>query len=83
MIADASVIYRHRAPLRLERCAANDDLGCEPCSSSGSMRLAFRGCHFAPDVISLCLRWYGRYALSYRDLEETMAEGHVSVDHTT
>jgi transposase-like protein len=47
------------------------------------MSLAFKGRHFAPDVILLCMRWYCRYALSYRDLEKMMAERHLSVDHTT
>jgi transposase-like protein len=31
----------------------------------------------------LCVRWYLRYALSYRDLEEMMLERGLSVDHTT
>src|SRR5690349_5340759 len=30
-----------------------------------------------------CVRWYLRYSLSYRDLEEMMAERGLSVDHTT
>ncbi|KTR07040.1 transposase [Aureimonas ureilytica] len=47
------------------------------------MSLAFKGRHFAPDIILLCMRWYCRYALNYRDLEEMMAERHLSVDHTT
>ena len=47
------------------------------------MKAAFEGRHFAPDVILLCMRCYCRYALSYRDLEEMMAERHLSVDHTT
>ena len=47
------------------------------------MSAAFKGRHFAPDTILLCMRWYCRYALSYRDLEEMMAERHLSVDHTT
>ncbi|MBB4000275.1 IS6 family transposase [Aureimonas pseudogalii] len=47
------------------------------------MSLAFKGRHFAPDIILLCMRWYCRYALSYRDLEEMMAERGLSVDHTT
>jgi transposase, IS6 family len=29
------------------------------------------------------VRWYLRYALSYRDLEEIMLERGLSVDHTT
>jgi len=34
----------------------------------------FRGRHFQDEIIVLCLRWYLRYSLSYRDLEEMMAE---------
>jgi len=34
-------------------------------------------------IIVLCLRWYLRYPLSYRDLEEMMAERGLSVDHST
>jgi IS6 family transposase len=31
----------------------------------------------------LCVRWYLRYSVSYRDLEEMMAERGLSVDHVT
>jgi transposase-like protein len=31
----------------------------------------------------MCVRWYLRYSLSYRDLEEIMAERGLSVDHST
>ena len=31
----------------------------------------------------MCVRWYLRYSLSYRDLEEMMAERGLSVDHST
>jgi transposase, IS6 family len=41
----------------------------------------FRGRHFQDDIIVLCVRWYLRYSLSYRDLEELMAERGLSVDH--
>jgi transposase-like protein len=34
----------------------------------------FRGRHFQDEIIVLCLRWYLRHSLSYRDLEEMMAE---------
>jgi transposase, IS6 family len=34
-------------------------------------------------VILLCVRWYLRYSLSYRDLEELMAERSLSVDYST
>jgi len=47
------------------------------------MENAFKWRHYQPEVILLCVRWYLRYALSYRDLEEMMAERGLSVDHTT
>src|SRR5579872_3483709 len=43
----------------------------------------FRGRHFMDEMIVLCVRWYLRYSLSYRDLEEMMAERGVNVDHST
>jgi IS6 family transposase len=43
----------------------------------------FRGRHFEDQIIILCVRWYLRYSLSYRDLRELMAERSLSVDHTT
>ncbi|MBW4422303.1 MAG: IS6 family transposase [Myxacorys californica WJT36-NPBG1] len=36
-----------------------------------------------PEIILLNVRWYCRYSLSYRDLEEMMAERGVAVDHST
>jgi transposase-like protein len=43
----------------------------------------FKWRHFEPAIILLCVRWYCRYSLSYRDLEEMMRERGLSVDHTT
>ena len=43
----------------------------------------FKWRHFETDIILLCVRWYLRYALSYRDLEEMMLKRGLSVDHTT
>jgi transposase, IS6 family len=43
----------------------------------------FKWRHFEPAIILLCVRWYRRYQLSYRDLEEMMRERGLSVDHTT
>jgi transposase-like protein len=34
-------------------------------------------------IILLRVRWYLRYSLTYRDLEEIMAERNLSVDHVT
>ena len=44
---------------------------------------AFTGFRFPPEVILLAVRWYLRYGLSYRDLEELLAERGVEVDHVT
>jgi len=43
----------------------------------------FRGRHFEDQIVILCVRWYLRYSLSYRDVQELMAERGLSVDHTT
>ena len=44
----------------------------------------FKWRHFQADIILLNVRWYCRYALSYRDLEEMMrSSGDRSVDHST
>ena len=43
----------------------------------------FVGRHFDRQVIVLCVRWYLRFKLSYRDLVEMMAERGLSIVHTT
>ena len=43
----------------------------------------FRGRHFEDAIIILCVRWYLRYRLSYRDVVEMMTERGLSVDHST
>jgi IS6 family transposase len=43
----------------------------------------FKWRHFEGQIILLCVRWYRRYCLSYRDLEKMMAERGLGVDHTT
>jgi len=43
----------------------------------------FKWRHFEKDIILLTVRWYIRYALSYRDLEEMMQERGLRLDHTT
>jgi transposase, IS6 family len=44
---------------------------------------AFKGFRFPPEIIVLAVRWYLRYGLSYRDLEELLAERGIEVDHVT
>ena len=46
-------------------------------------RSAFVGFCFPPDVIVLAVRWYLRFALSYRDVEELLAERGIQVHHVT
>ena len=43
----------------------------------------FKGFRFPPDVIVLAVRWYLRYGLSYRDVEELLAERGIAVDHVS
>ena len=45
--------------------------------------LGFTGFRFPPEVILAAVRWYLRYGLSYRNLEELVAEGGIEVDHGT
>jgi transposase, IS6 family len=46
-------------------------------------RSTFAGFCFPPDGIVLAVRWYLRFALLYRDVEELLAERGVEVDHVT
>jgi hypothetical protein len=44
-------------------------------------RSTFAGFRFPPEVITLAVRWYLRFGLSYRDVEELLAERGIEVDH--
>jgi transposase-like protein len=52
-------------------------------SKLSSIEELFAGRHFDREVIILCVRWYLRYKLSFRDLVEMMAERGLSLAHTT
>jgi IS6 family transposase len=43
----------------------------------------FKWRHFEPSLILLCVRWYCRYQLSYRDVEEMMRERGLEVGHSS
>jgi transposase-like protein len=43
----------------------------------------FKGRHFEREIIILCVRWYLRFKLSFRDLVELMAERGIDLAHTT
>ena len=44
---------------------------------------AFKGFRFPPEIIVLAVRWYLRFGLSYRDVEEFLTERGIEVDHVT
>jgi IS6 family transposase len=59
---------------------------CEPLTAPSGRsppRSTFAGFRFPSDVIVLAVRWYLRFGLSYRDLEEPVTERGVEVDHVT
>ena len=41
------------------------------------------GYRFPREVIAVAVRWYLRYGLSYRDVEELLVERGIDVDHVT
>jgi transposase-like protein len=43
----------------------------------------FAGFRFPPEVVVVAVRWYLRFNLSYRDVEELLVERGVEVDHVT
>ena len=42
----------------------------------------FKWRHYTAEIILLCVRWYLRYRLSYRDLKEMMHERGLELDHS-
>ena len=53
------------------------------CHRVSAVRSSFAGFRFPPDVITLAVRRYLRYGLSYRDVEELLAERGITVDHVS
>ena len=51
--------------------------------SSSPSSSAPAGYRFPREVIAVAVRWYLRYALSYRDVEELLGERGIEVDHVT
>ena len=48
-----------------------------------SISCLFKWRQFEPEVILLAVGWYLRFSLSYRDVEELLAERGIAVDHET
>jgi transposase-like protein len=53
------------------------------CVASSIPTSAFAGFRFPPEVITLAVRWYLRFGLSYRDVEELLAERSIDVDRSS
>ena len=47
------------------------------------LRSSFAGFRFPPDVITPAVRWYLRYGLSHRDVEELLVERGITVYHVS
>ncbi|CAK2757132.1 hypothetical protein VCRA2126O85_230044 [Vibrio crassostreae] len=47
------------------------------------MTIKFTGHHFPSEIILQSVRYYVSYKLSYREIEELLAERGLSVDHST
>jgi IS6 family transposase len=43
----------------------------------------FKGRHFQHEIILWAVLWYNKYGISYRELQEMLAERGVNVDHST
>jgi len=43
----------------------------------------FKWKHFESHIIILCVRWYLKYPLSYRNIEDMMLERGIPIAHTT
>lgn len=46
------------------------------------MNSDFKGRHFEGEIILWAVRWYCRYGISYRELQEMLTERSIPVDHT-
>jgi transposase, IS6 family len=53
------------------------------CRTLPPPKSAFSGFRFSAEVIVVAVRWYLRYNLSYRDVEELLVERGVEVDHVS
>jgi hypothetical protein len=63
--------------------ALTDGQGRETGPVADCCSSAFAGFRFPREVIAVAVRWYLRYGLSYRDVEELLAERGIRVDHVT
>ena len=57
----------------------NDSVALRGIGEAPVVYIDFRSHRFEKDIILLCVRWYLAYLLSYRNLEEMMAERRVGL----
>jgi transposase-like protein len=55
----------------------------DPLSPVAAAEVGVRRFRFPPEVIVVAVRWYLRFNLSYRDVEELLVERGAEVDHVT
>jgi transposase-like protein len=67
--------------LALLQIAIDDKLN-HRLTKSSVMNL-FHGRHFQAEIILWAVRWYCKYGISYRELQEMLAERGIHIDHTT
>ena len=48
-----------------------------------ALRRVVQRMHYPLEAMRVCVRWYAAYPLSFRNIEERMAERGVFVDHST
>jgi transposase, IS6 family len=65
------------------RCVGRSRLAGDRSGERAPYDLGLRWFPVPREVISVAVRWYLRYGLSYRDVEELLAERGVTVDHVT
>ena len=58
-------------------------IGDEGSDKGGRAMSDFKGRHIEGEIVLCAVRWYRRYGISYRYLEQMVAENCVSVDHQT
>jgi hypothetical protein len=78
--SDAPALLHPRRPHRSSQTAA---MRRRRTRRAPLPRSVVAGFCFPSDVIVLAVRWYLRFGLSYRDVEELLAERGVEVDHVT
>src|ERR1700694_4635109 len=68
-------------PAALQLCRSG--LICCAMLLASSVSILFKWRQFEPEVILLAVGWYLRFSLSYRDVEELLAERGQHADHVT